>query len=89
MSGKHFDDNIKEIICRRSFDDWAIAVQGRIQTVADLFAADAVYHLNCYVRFSAKLPHTPQKLKRGRPKNRSGSSVGSGGSTDPPGPICK
>lgn len=29
----------------------------------------AVYHLRCYVRFSSKLPHTPQKRKRGRPAN--------------------
>ena len=37
--------------------------------VVDLFAADAVCHQRCYVRFDEKLPHTPRKRKRGRPVN--------------------
>ena len=41
-----------------------------MDAIVDLFAADAVYHLNCYTRFSVKLPHTPMKRKRGRPVNQ-------------------
>ena len=69
LSGTTFDEKIRQLIKERCFDEWAVAVQGRMQSVNDLFAADAVYHLTCYVRFSTKLPHTPMKRKRGRPKN--------------------
>ena len=53
-----------------SFDDWAVTVQGRLNTIADLFSADAVYHLNCHSRSKQKLPHTPFKVKRGRPQRK-------------------
>lgn len=36
-----------------------------LDVVVDLFAADAVYHQRCYVRFTEKLSHTPHKHKRG------------------------
>lgn len=36
-----FDDNVRQIISERGFDDWAVAVQGRMDAVVDLFAADA------------------------------------------------
>ena len=68
LSGQEFDDNIHSMIESCNFDDWAVAVKGRMEsTVGDLFSRDAVYHLTCYVRFENKLPHTPHKAKRGRP----------------------
>ena len=44
-----------------------MTVRARIESVGDLFAADAVYHRDCLSRFKRKLPRTPHKLKRGRP----------------------
>ena len=49
LSGSNFDDSIRKTVRKRGFDEWAVAVQGRIDAVADLFAADAVYRLRCYV----------------------------------------
>ena len=67
-SGQEFDDNLHSMIESRNFDDWAVAVKGRMEsTVGDLFSRDAVYHLTCYVRFENKLLHTPHKAERGRP----------------------
>jgi hypothetical protein len=71
LYGTDFDKKIKQIIHDRGFDTWGLDVQGRIESVADLFAADAVYHLSCYARFSKKLPRTPLKRKRGRPQSDS------------------
>ena len=67
LAGDEFDTYLKAVIRERGADDWALTVQGRLDAVIDLFAADAVYHRGCYVRFTQKLPHTPNKLKRGRP----------------------
>lgn len=69
MSGLEFDYKIKQVIQDRCFDDWALAVQGRMSSVSDLFAADAMYHKGCYTRFVTRLPHTPSKKRRGRPQN--------------------
>jgi hypothetical protein len=46
----------------RGFDDWAgllhLCRDVWPPNVADLFSADAVYHLNCHSRFKQKFPHT-------------------------------
>ena len=39
-------------LCKVRNDEWSFVVQGRLQTAADLHAADAVYHVNCYRSFS-------------------------------------
>ena len=63
-------DSIHNAIDSRSLqDDWALAVFGRLQSISDLHAADALYHQSCYIRFVENLPHTPKKVKRGRPIN--------------------
>lgn len=70
LAGEHFDKQIMIAIRSRNEkgdDDRAIKVQGRLDAVADLFSADAVYHHTCLVRFTQQLPHTPHKVKRGRP----------------------
>ena len=54
----------------RGWDEWALAVQGCMNSVSDLFAADAVYHKTCYNRFITQLPHTLCKVKRGRPPKK-------------------
>jgi hypothetical protein len=69
MSGKEFDSRLRRIIVDREHDLWAVSVLGRMDSVSDLFAADAIYHRNSYARFSKNLPHTPRKVKRGRPRN--------------------
>jgi hypothetical protein len=69
LSGEEFDKRVREVIRQRGFDEWAVAVQGRMDMVNDLFSADAVYHLTCLSRFKQKLQHTPFKIKRGRPQN--------------------
>jgi len=46
---------IKETLlhaCMLRNDDWSHVVEGRLHTVADLHAADAVYHHNCYTAFT-------------------------------------
>ena len=60
-SGSEFDQKIQQGINERGPDEWAIAVQGRLSYVSDLFAADAVYHKKCHTRFLINLPHTPAK----------------------------
>ena len=57
--GEDFDQKIKDFTRKRGFDDWAGTVQGRLDTIADLFSADAVCHLNCHSRFKQKFLHTP------------------------------
>jgi hypothetical protein len=69
LSGSEFDANIRQKIRDRGYDNWAISVQCRLDSVSDLFTADAMYHISCYARFYKNLPHTPLKRKRGRPKN--------------------
>jgi len=70
LSGGEFDKKFKDVIRERGWDEWALAVQGRMDSVSDLFAADAVYHKTCYNRFIIQLPHTPCKVKRGRPPKK-------------------
>ena len=70
LSGDEFDNRIRNVIRERGNDEWAVEVQGRLDTIADLFSADAVYHLNCHARFKKKLPHTPLKVKLGRPQKK-------------------
>lgn len=38
-------------VCQERNDDWAVAVRGRIETINDLHAADAIYHQTCSVNF--------------------------------------
>ena len=54
------NDTIRLIIDLRCHDNWALAVLGRLKSINDLRAADAVYHQSCYVHFNEKLPHTPK-----------------------------
>ena len=69
LAGEEFDQKLQVVVRDRGNDEWAVVVQGRLDAVADLFSADAVYHHTCYVRFTRQLPHphTPHKVKRGRP----------------------
>jgi hypothetical protein len=67
MMGKELDTAVRFMIAKRNNDDWAVQVLGRLQSIHDLFASDAVYHANCRARFAQGLPHTPHKIKRGRP----------------------
>jgi len=67
LSGKEFDENIRTVIRERGPDEWATVVQGRMGCISDLFAADAVYHKNCYTRFVRKL--TLYRLLRACVKN--------------------
>jgi hypothetical protein len=42
LSGQQFDDSIHSMIESRNFDDWAVAVKGRMEsTIGDLFSCDA------------------------------------------------
>ena len=75
LSGEGFDKKMKDVIHERNYDTWALQVKGRMESVSDLFAADAVYHRYCHSRFSSKLPHTPHKLKRGRPHQEDAMNV--------------
>ena len=70
------DDSIKEASRNRSYDDWSLAVLGRLEGISDLHAADAIYHHACYSNFKTNknLPQKYQQIleagsKRGRPKN--------------------
>lgn len=38
-------------VCQERNDDWAVAVRGRIETINDIHAADAIYHQTCSVNF--------------------------------------
>ena len=48
MSGLEFDDKMRRVIQDCGFDAWAVAVQGRMSYVSNLFAADAVFRKKCY-----------------------------------------
>ena len=45
-----FDECVKSL-CETRNGDWAVQVYGRLCSVADLHAADAVYHQQCSVNF--------------------------------------
>lgn len=49
-----FDKSIREL-CKNRNDEWALDVLGRISCVADLHAADAFYHRQCYINFRGNL----------------------------------
>ena len=53
------------------YDDWALAVLSRIESVNELRAEDAVYHktYNSNFRTRKKIPAKHCNRKRGRPKN--------------------
>ena len=40
--------------CRKRNDEWGHLVRGRIESVNDLPAADAIYHRTCYMNFTTK-----------------------------------
>lgn len=42
------------MICDERRDEWSAEVRGRIESVNDLHAADAVYHQSCSVNFRTK-----------------------------------
>ncbi|VDI50402.1 Hypothetical predicted protein [Mytilus galloprovincialis] len=63
-------------VCNERDDEWASVNQGRLQSISDLHAADALYHQACSVNFrtNKKIPLTfspePKKKEnssRGRP----------------------
>jgi len=37
----------KDVILERGWEEWALAVQERMDSVSDLFAVNAVYHKTC------------------------------------------
>ena len=67
VSTLEFDENLRSCISKRGYDDWALQVQGRLENVNDLHASDAVYHLECHVRFKRNV--IPENVHRGRPIN--------------------
>ncbi|CAG2220527.1 unnamed protein product [Mytilus edulis] len=48
-----FDSRIQDA-CDLRNDDWAAEVRGRLESVSDLHAADAVYHQACSANFRTK-----------------------------------
>ena len=48
-----FEQSIKQY-CEERRDDWALEVLGRISSVSDLRAADAIYHKQCSSNFRTK-----------------------------------
>lgn len=68
LSGGGFDKKFKDVIHEHGCDECTLAVQEHMDTVTDLFAADAIYHKTCYNRFRTQLSHTPRKVKHGPPK---------------------
>lgn len=69
---KDFQEKILKA-CNDREDDWAVSVRGRIKSVNDLHAADALYHQICSVNFRTgkAMPryYSSDKVgkKRGRP----------------------
>jgi len=51
LSGGEFDTGIRDFMRERGYDEWALTVQGRMDSVSDLFSADALYHRVCHTRF--------------------------------------
>ena len=73
---KEVDTNVKNQIRIRGEDEWAIAVNGRMQFINDLHAEDAMYHTVCMSNFRngksipAKYSVNPKELvKVGRPQD--------------------
>jgi hypothetical protein len=56
ISGEKFDEKVAQIMHARSYDEWAAIDQRRMNSVADLIAADVT------LRLSRNLPHILKKL---------------------------
>lgn len=55
-------------VCQERNDDWAVAARGRIETINNLHAADAIFHQTCSVP-KGFFPDSKKDENRGRPKN--------------------
>ena len=57
-------------MCRQRDDQWASRVLGRIKSVCDLPAAEALYHQQCSVNFrtSQNIPQVAPPHKKNRPR---------------------
>ena len=74
---REVDISIEEQILKRGNDEWAIAVNGRMQFISDLRDEDAIYHPVCMTNFrlgcaiptkySGNVPKKSEKL--GRPQD--------------------
>ena len=58
LSGDEFDKIFIDVIRDLGYDKWALDVPGHMESVGDLFAAEAVYHKTCYNGFIIHLPYT-------------------------------
>jgi hypothetical protein len=56
--------------CIERADEWGLQVQGRLNTVNDLPAVDAVYHHQCYKRFRTDSHASRQIDIAGRPTDK-------------------
>ncbi len=73
---KEFQSEV-ERLCDTRMDRWSHTVKGRLNSINDLFAADAVYHQLCSVNFRTKKSIPSQfssfeeypPSKRGRPQD--------------------
>jgi len=52
-------------------DRWALDIQGRMQSCCDLIAEEALYHVNCYHRFTGEKHLQREYDNTGRPENSS------------------
>ena len=48
---RELDISIRQTITERSYDDWALTIFGRLESVNELRVEDAVYHKECYSNF--------------------------------------
>lgn len=79
MRTKDFQESVVQI-CNSRKDEWAEAILGRLASINDLHAADAVYHQQCSSNFRTgkRVPvkctdateHTPKQTKVGRPDSK-------------------
>ena len=69
---RELDQSILKSISDRNNDSWALEVKGRLESINDLHAEDALYHGSCRTRFrfgnEKDLPDSSTSRKRGRPK---------------------
>ena len=72
------DNAIRKSLVERGYDDWALAVLCRIESVNELRVEDAVYHKTCNSNFRTRknrpakhcdVTYSDGNRKRGRPKN--------------------
>jgi len=69
LSGLEFDTHIRNLVPECENDEWAVAIQGRIDSIADLFSTDSVDHQMCLIRLAQKLSHELHKVWYDRPQN--------------------